>query len=410
MTVNAGYDVTEVQHNGTTLSASDVSGNVYTYSYTVALNNSFSISTYKHPKLVGDAYEIAYAEDLYWFSSQVNNGNTTINGKLVADIVLNEHVLDANGKLNGNGAGFRVWNPIGSIAQKYNGVFDGQDHTISGLYFNDDSQSGIGLFGRLGTRGKIMNVGVIDSYFNARYDVGGICGSNDCVVENCFNRATCKAKDGGGGIVGSIYSGDIVNCYNMGDISGEYERFRSPQIGGVCGYNYKGSILNSKNSGTLSTRSSSAGIGGICGKNENGKISLCQNTGILVSYVGNPVYGGVCGLNTGTIDNCYNTAAITASSDFKSIGGVCGISSGNISYCYNTGVLNTSGGSCGSVCGKISDGDITNCYYLDGTFDKGVGVVTASGSVETAMKSTDAFASGEVAWLLNGSEAGENPA
>ena len=45
------------------------------------------------------AYQIRNAGQLYWFAQQVNSGNTAINGKLMADIVINENVLNENGEL-----------------------------------------------------------------------------------------------------------------------------------------------------------------------------------------------------------------------------------------------------------------------------------------------------------------------
>ena len=56
----------------------------------------------------------------------------------------------------------------------YKGTFDGQGHTISGLYFNDVDASYVGLFG--GNCGTIKNVGVVDSYFCGSNYVGGVCG------------------------------------------------------------------------------------------------------------------------------------------------------------------------------------------------------------------------------------------
>ena len=70
------------------------------------------------------------------------------------------------------------WEPIGVYYSTYNGIFDGKGHTVSGLY-NKGSDEGLGLFGYL-NGGKILNVGVENSYFYSDYDlayVGGICGN-----------------------------------------------------------------------------------------------------------------------------------------------------------------------------------------------------------------------------------------
>jgi hypothetical protein len=55
----------------------------------------------------------------------------------------------------------------------YSGTFDGNNKTVSGLYFNGNS-SYIGLFGSSEIDGNIKNVGVVDSYFKGNDFVGGV--------------------------------------------------------------------------------------------------------------------------------------------------------------------------------------------------------------------------------------------
>ena len=116
---------------------------------------------------VNSPYEISNAEELYWFAALVNGelGGETPNAsaKLTADISVNSHVLDYDGTLNNNGSGFITWTPIGNGSNLYTGTFDGQGHTISGLYFNISECHIVGLFGA--NKGTIKNVGVVDSYF-----------------------------------------------------------------------------------------------------------------------------------------------------------------------------------------------------------------------------------------------------
>ena len=150
-----------------------------------------------------------------------------------------------------------------------------------------------------------------------------------------------------------------------------------------------------------------AGLFGFLG--EGGTI---KNLGLADSKItcsGNRVYaGGVCGWNTGTIENCYNTGDVSGTSEygFAYAGGVCGLNDyGTIENCYNTGEVSGTGtstdgsGYAGGVCGW-NTGTIENCYFLFGTGDKAVSI--NSGTVDNVEeKSAEAFASGEVAWLLN---------
>ena len=124
----------------------------------------------------------------------------------------------------------------------------------------------------------------------------------------------------------------------------------------------------------------------MCGYNR-GTITNCYNTGTVS---GNSRVGGVCGNNYRTITYFYNTGAVNGT---QNVGGVCGYNLGTITNCYNTGTV--SGNSrVGGVCGN-NYRTITNCYYLDSE---------ETDSIDgTTFKTTVQFASGEVAYLLNGS-------
>ena len=186
------------------------------------------------PLLTDGWYEIANSTELYWFAARVNSGYNNINGRLVADIVVNDSVLKADGTLNGDGSNFTVWTPIGIESYKYAGIFDGNGHTVSGLYYNN-SISYVGLFGYV-TDGTIRNVGVVDSYIKASNYVGAIVGrlfTGTSTITNCFNEATVSSYGSfTGGIAGHAYGSSckIINCYNKGKISGSGQ-----YTGGICG-------------------------------------------------------------------------------------------------------------------------------------------------------------------------------
>ena len=256
--------------------------------------------TYEPAPLVDNYYQINNAGNLLWFAQQVNNGNKKINGILTADIVVNKNVLNADGTLNTDLTKPIKWTPIGDSSNQYTGTFDGQKHTISGLYFNNSTDiSGlyfnnntdyVGLFG-YNFSGTIKNVGIIDSYFKGNYNVGGVCGYN--------------------------WKGTITNSYNTGSVSGS-----GWNVGGVCGYNCDGTIENSHNTGSIS---GSDCVGGVCGYN-SGTIKNSYNTG---SVSGSDCVGGVCGYNyKSKIENSYNTGSVSGSG--WRVGGVCGFDIGTI--------------------------------------------------------------------------------
>ena len=221
-------------------------------------------------------YKISSAEQLYWFAALVNGDasvctgnvtqNTSVNAVLTDNIVVNEDVLDANGSLNSGS--FTAWTPIGNSSTQYSGTFDGRGHTISGLYFNDSNIDCVGLFGN--NSGTIQNVGVVDSYFNGKNYVGGVCGQNQkknkggVTLANCYNTGTVSGTSYVGGVCGynfALFEGSVTlaNCYNTGTVNG------SNQVGGVCGLhnaNYKGAvtITNCYNTGTVSGTSYVGGV------------------------------------------------------------------------------------------------------------------------------------------------------
>ena len=135
-------------------------------------------------------YQIGTAEELYGFAQLVNSKTEpSASAVLTKDIVVNKGVLKDDGTLNSGT--FTDWTPIGNSSNQYTGKFDGQNHTISGLYFNDTSTSSAGLFGYLGSGGEIKNVGVIDSYLCGYCEVGGVCGYNyKGTITGCYNTGT----------------------------------------------------------------------------------------------------------------------------------------------------------------------------------------------------------------------------
>ena len=419
-------------------------------------------------------YEIGNAGQLYWFAALVNgtNGLTQDLGAkavLTVNITVNSGLEGKNGLLDSleynetgevtNGENFTSWTPIGNSGDnQYTGTFDGQGHTISGLYFNTSTDF-VGLFGVVGSGGSVSNVGVVDSYFKGKKHVGGVCGLNyGGTITNCYNRGTVSGSGRVGGVCGyNNYGGTIENCYNTGTVSGSGD-----WVGGVCGCNYAPSdrtatITNCYNTGAVS--GTGLYVGGVCGDNDvyysdnaTATITNCYNRG-TVSGSGNYV-GGVCGFNrayrssngTATITNCYNTGNVTATgTDNDYVGGVCGENAATdssndtvtITNCYNTGNVTATGTGndyVGGVCGQNAAAadahvttitnvttTITNCYntgavsgtsYVGGVCGNnsarnGTATITncyylANTADEYGGKTTKQFESGEVCYLLNG--------
>ncbi len=279
-------------------------------------------------------YEISNAGQLYWFAGLVNGTldgvkqNTLANAVLTANITANENLLDSlqydtEGNVS-NGSDFISWTPIADCVEnnitQYSGTFDGNNKTVSGLYFNGNSTR-IGLFGSSEADGNVKNVGVVDFYFKGNNFVGGVCGHND---------------------------GTITNCYNAGNLTAIESSESSATIGGICGYN-SGTIANCYNTGTVTA------------------------TGSLASV------GGVCGCSIAPISNCYNIGTVTATGSDAGISGICGYYFGPIKNCYYLADTEDENG--GKTAAQFASGEVAYLLSQGCTVGEGEDAVTYSGSV-----------------------------
>lgn len=333
-----------------------------------------------------EAYEIGNAGQLYWFAGLVNGTltdgteqNLGANAILIADIKVNEDLLenitiDKDGNVT-NGTSFRAWLPMGCNSISYAGIFDGDKHSISGLYANpyDTSISAtyagkdyIGLFGVQSGSGVIRNVGIRDSYIRGSYYIGSICGLNEGgTIQNCDSTVNVYGISYLGGICGcSRINSRIENCHNAGNIHGN-----NRYIGGICGQNYF-TMANCYNSGNVEGKEQ---VGGIVGSTKridgNWKMTDCYNRG---NVSGESYIGGICGDNAaGLIENCYSQATASGTID---VGGICGYSAN------------------GAFEKLYYDADL----YTGGALGYGENMTIK----ETEGKSSQAFVSGEIAYLL----------
>lgn len=274
----------------------------------------------------GDScYEIGTADQLYAFANIVNGGNTSVNAELTADIVVNTgNVAGCNGT---KASGWKEWTPIGNYSNRYTGTFDGNNKTISGLYFNNSNQSNVGLFGC--SYGAIKNVGVVNSYFMGYYYVGGVCGySYNGTIENCYNTGTVSGTGYYVGGVCGLNAGTITNCYNTGSVNG-----RLGNVGGVCGFNYNGGTItncyydntvytgegvgNSSDTGTTVTNvlgksTEQFANGEVCTLLNNGNSNgVWKQNGGLPAFTGKTadVVGSATGV--GTVEDIINFEVVT---------------------------------------------------------------------------------------------------
>lgn len=158
-------------------------------------------------------YELGNAVELAYFAKLVNEGNP-FNEKyiqLTKNIALNaQDVPTADGEPT-------LWTPIGTYVSRkdnkpFSGTFDGNGHTITGLYINNATQYQ-GLFGNISTGGVVKNLVVAGRVIaTGQNNVGGIVARlSGGTVQNCgFYGAVTAGTSNAGGVVGQ---GSATNCW-----------------------------------------------------------------------------------------------------------------------------------------------------------------------------------------------------
>lgn len=273
-------------------------------SFTAAKNDTIKVTltyagtgwdgtTKTAPKTENGVYQIGTAAELAWFADAVNKGDTTISGKLTANINLNDKPWTAFGQYDYNDA----------ANSGFAGTLDGDRHIVSGL------QSTEGLVSCLSSVGTVKNLTVIGTVSGSSH-VGGIAATSSGAVENCRfdGTVTSSSSTSAGGIVGRALQGNrIVNCVNTGDIKNTYAYYNSTlNIGGIVGYTY-GTVENCYSTGNVSARTdrdTNKGIGGIAGAVKGS--SYYEKWGALINcYVIGTVTGPESGIGAvvGTVDS-----------------------------------------------------------------------------------------------------------
>ena len=136
-------------------------------------------------------------------------------------------------------------------------------------------------------------------------------------------------------------------------------------------------------------------------KNNNGTVTRIY---IEDSYfVGDNPVGGIVAYNAGTIENSLSLATVKGNSNVGGLVG-CNAANGVVKNCYSRVTVKaetTDATRSGNVVG-YNEGTLANCYYLSDVADQ---QETAHPTVIS--KTAEQFASGEVAWLLNGEKVDE---
>lgn len=279
---------------------------------------------------LNNPYVITTSQQLADFAYMVNNG-TTYSGNYItlgADIDLNYGytVTDAS-------ASYSQWKPIGGASKAFEGNFDGDNHTVKGLYINS-SCSYAGLFGYVSGSSAIVKNVSVQGYMKVTngYYVGGVAGYiSSATLQNCASNVDIVATMGSGssygcgGVVGYNTAGIITRCVNCSSVTASMTASYGLIVGGICGYLNYGSIRNCENYGDVTGTSSAYSC-----------------------YVGG-IVGFVYGYNNSYINNNISSGAIKGKASTTSCtGGILGFFE-NYSYAKNNAFYGTVDGSGTSI-------------------------------------------------------------
>ena len=209
------------------------------------------------------------------------------------------------------------------------GVFDGNNHTISGFRCEGDGYAG-GLFRYITQSGTVKNLKLQGKVEGTEEQecIGSICGVNYGVIQNCDFTGTVKSQDTVGGIAGiNGASGTITDCDVYGHVAGYYT------TGGIVGANH-GSMARCHNHSGINDDSEWVEKDD---EMETGLFSGISSSDGEVDFYSGVDTGGIAGYSDGTITSCTNDGTVGYEHTGYNIGGIAGRQAGVMSHCRNTG-------------------------------------------------------------------------
>ena len=214
-----------------------------------------------------DPYQIASTDEMEWFRDTVNAGNTKICAELMSDLNFSDK------QSNGNW----TWTPIGnSEGNAYVGMFDGNGYEIKEIRLVDvqaQSQTNRGLFGWIGTGGKVQDLAVSVKDVGNRSlsvsDSGLLSVNNAGTIERCSATISNALYTGSFGMIAYENRGKITDCWSYVNATGNKLSI-SDKAAGIAHTN-TGAISNCFFRGSFRTGKTDYAIA----ENKNGSITNC---------------------------------------------------------------------------------------------------------------------------------------
>lgn len=316
-----------------------------------------------------DPYKIANGAQLAFLAQKVNAGGSfqTAYYELTADIVLNEGDAAAWAET----APANSYTAIGTWEKAFGGNFNGNGHTITGIYISTD-KDGQGLFGVIQGGAVIKNLAVVNSYIKAGNGTDGCTGTivgqtnrandGEITIENIYADAIISAN---GNEIGGILG-------NISGTSGEY----TPGDVAVTNAVFNGTLEN--------TKGYTAGIIGN-GRDATVNLTNCANYGTIKANGKNVAgllvsEGGLC-----DITDCVSISEVSGSSNVYAI------------VFFSKSKADSKGAR-----------TVTNCYYLDGIAAGGATKRVDEGATITVLNELTTLLGADATVALDGFTKREN--
>lgn len=311
-------------------------------------------------------YEVTNVSQLQCMGNTSTSTSLNENFTQVSDI-------DASGTSSWNGgSGF---DPIGELGvSSFDGVLNGNGHSITGIEISRGDETTVGLFEVVGSSGTVADATVEGAEVagdggGSEKGVGILAGYNQGTLRDVSVSGSVTEDIDGVGPVGTVAGandGQVLNSSASGTVEGNDTK----ATGGLVGFNFNpGTVDASKASTDVTASQGSTDTGGLVG--------FVSSADVLASYAtgdvnGSDKVGGAIGLfDTGTVNQTYAVGEVTGSSG---IGGLIGDSGGT----------EPTSGSFDAGWG-IHDG---NSVALDGVGTQATGVTDSYWDVNTTGQST----------------------
>jgi len=221
----------------------------------------------------------------------------------------------------------------------FTGTLNGKGHTIRHLTIRANEARYLGLFGKVGAKGRVYDLHMENIRINSSgYCISGLVGYNRGRIANCRVSGRLSAGKGAWcscfGLLAGTNVGHISHCDVDGSVAtGSAER--GSALGLLIGRNR--SITSAcVTSGWIEGDGTFSEVGGLIGEN-SGSVADCRSTASVSmssKYAGADKFGGLVGTNRGPIHRSYATGSISCGQYSQYLGGLAGLNVGTIVGCY----------------------------------------------------------------------------